>query len=325
MEWLLDTGAQCSVVSSEVISGLDVKKIPPVRQPVTVDGSALDLMCVIICDVTVGEQTLRDQPLYVVRNLTPSCILGTDILKRLGTSVSIDFSTNTVSVRRCSVSEVADCVRLSKEVCIPPKHQSVVLCTVPPGVSGNVVVESSDLLSERHTVMCARSMTQVPPDRLIPVMLLNPTSREVNLPSHAVVARLAFDSSLCDTSVDVSVNSCDWVGPLIRDSDLSEDSQRQALRDLLLRHERAFSLNGELGQCGLVKHAIPLVEGAAPVAQPPRRVNVNDRRDVEEAIQKMHRDGVIRSSCSPWSSPIVPVRKKDGSLRLCIELSTTVV
>ena len=319
VEWLLDTGAQCSVVSSEVISGLDVKMIPPMRQPVTVDGSALDLACVIICDVTVGDQTLRDQPLYVVRSLTPSCILGTDVLKRLGTSVSIDFSANTVSVRRCNVSEVADCVRLSKGVCIPPKHQSVVLCSVPPGVCGDVVVEPSDL-SDHHAVMCARSVAQVSPDHLIPVRLLNPTSREVTLPSHAVVARLVLDSCLVDPGVGVgNASSRDWIESLVRDSDLSDDDQQNALRDLLIRHEQAFSLNGELGQCGIVKHAIPLVKGAQPVAQPPRRVNVNDRREVEDAVQKMQRDGVIRSSCSPWSSPIVPVRKKDGTLRLCVD------
>ena len=168
--------------------------------------------------------------------------------------------------------------------------------------------------------MCARAVTTVSDDRLIPVKLLNPTSRGATLPRHSVVARLVEGPTLCEQSLDVA-GDCGpgWVDRLIEDSDLTDGDQRAVLRDLLVRHERAFSLKGELGQCGLVKHSIPLVSGAQPVAQPPRRVNVSDRQDVADVVQKMQQDGVIRMSCSPWSSPIVPVRKKDGSIRLCID------
>ena len=321
MDWLLDTGAQCSVVSSEVVKDMDVQRIPALRQPVTVDGNALDLDCVVVCDVSVGDKTLRDQPLYVVRNLSPSCILGTDLLKRMGSSIAIDFAAQTVSVRGCNVTEAADCVRLSETVHIPPKYQSVVMCSVPRAVaSGDVVVESSDLLSDRYSLLAARSVATVSEGAMIPVRVLNPTSQGVTVPAHAVVARL-MDSPRVVEREPVEEGGLDdaWTDTLVDGSDLCDDTQRAALSGLLKKHKEAFSLGGELGQCGIVKHSIPLVSGAHAISQPPRRVNVNDRGDVDAAIQKMKEDGIIRPSCSPWSSPVVPVRKKDGSLRLCID------
>ena len=40
---------------------------------------------------------------------------------------------------------------------------------------------------------------------------------------------------------------------------------------------------------------------------------------VDEEINKMLESDVIRPSSSPWSSPIVLVRKKDGSVRFCVD------
>ena len=320
VDWLLDTGAQCSVVSSDVIGDMDVQRIPALRQPVTVDGNALDVDCVVVCDVSIGDKTLRDQPLYVVRGLSPCCILGTDLLKKMGSSVSIDFATHTVSVRGCTVSEAADCVRSSDTVNIPPKHQSIVMCSVPCDVSGVVVVESSDLLSDKHSLLAARSVATVDKGGMIPVRVVNPSSRGVTLPAHSVVARLMDRPNIADgdSGEDGELDDA-WVDALVEGSDLSDEAQKTALSGLLREHRKAFSLGGELGQCGVVEHSIPLVEGARPVSQPPRRINVNDRDEVDAAVLKMQRDGIIRPSCSPWSSPVVPVRKRDGSLRLCID------
>ena len=55
---------------------------------------------------------------------------------------------------------------------------------------------------------------------------------------------------------------------------------------------------------------------AAPVRQPPRRFPFAKR---EEAVAEMKDDGIIEPSASPWSSPVVLVKKKDGSTRFCVD------
>ncbi len=68
------------------------------------------------------------------------------------------------------------------------------------------------------------------------------------------------------------------------------------------------------------KCTITIKEGAEPVNLPVRRIPFSLRDGVRAAIDKMVEDGVIeRVEDSPWCSPIVPVKKPDGSVRVCVD------
>ena len=67
----------------------------------------------------------------------------------------------------------------------------------------------------------------------------------------------------------------------------------------------------------LTSHAIK-TEGAAPVKQPPRQVPMA-YADEKKAIEDLKAKGVIRDSTSPWASPIVLVKRKDGGVRPCVD------
>jgi len=66
-------------------------------------------------------------------------------------------------------------------------------------------------------------------------------------------------------------------------------------------------------------HAIPLVEGAQPPNLRPYRVPHMQKDAMEEIILKMLKNAEIRASLSPYSSPTVMVRKRDGSWRHCVD------
>ena len=57
---------------------------------------------------------------------------------------------------------------------------------------------------------------------------------------------------------------------------------------------------------------------AQPVHLLPRRIPQVHRDEVKRLIQEMLNQGAIQHSDSPWSSPVVLAKKKDGSVRLCI-------
>ena len=57
----------------------------------------------------------------------------------------------------------------------------------------------------------------------------------------------------------------------------------------------------------------------APKKVVARRMPFAVRQEVAKQLQKMQESGVIEPSDSPWSSPVVLVRKKDGSLRFCVD------
>lgn len=56
-----------------------------------------------------------------------------------------------------------------------------------------------------------------------------------------------------------------------------------------------------------------------PVHRPPRRLAPQEREAVAKQIEEWLRDGIIQHSRSPYASPIVVVRKKNGSNRLCVD------
>ncbi|GFS97324.1 transposon Ty3-I Gag-Pol polyprotein [Trichonephila clavipes] len=68
-----------------------------------------------------------------------------------------------------------------------------------------------------------------------------------------------------------------------------------------------------------VKHRI-FTGDHAPINQRAYRVSPTERRIIHEEVQKMLDEGIVQPSESPWSSPIVLVRKKkDGSWRFCVD------
>ncbi len=73
-----------------------------------------------------------------------------------------------------------------------------------------------------------------------------------------------------------------------------------------------------MGCTSLISHDIPLLDDV-PVRQRHRRVPPSEYEVVRAHINQLLESQVIRESCSPYASPIVLVKKKDGGLRLCVD------
>nr|GEY98438.1 putative reverse transcriptase domain-containing protein [Tanacetum cinerariifolium] len=70
---------------------------------------------------------------------------------------------------------------------------------------------------------------------------------------------------------------------------------------------------------GQVEFQIDLIPGAAPVAWPPYRLTPSEMKELSDQLQELSDKGFIRPSFSPWGAPILFVKKKDGSFRMCID------
>ncbi|GJR44901.1 putative reverse transcriptase domain-containing protein [Tanacetum coccineum] len=67
-----------------------------------------------------------------------------------------------------------------------------------------------------------------------------------------------------------------------------------------------------------VEFQIDLVPGAAPVAWEPYRLAPSEMKELSDQLQELSDKGFIRPSSSPWGVPVLFVKKKDGSFRMCI-------
>jgi hypothetical protein len=68
-----------------------------------------------------------------------------------------------------------------------------------------------------------------------------------------------------------------------------------------------------------IEFAIELVPGTAPISKAPYRMAPAELAELKQQLQELLDKGLIQPSVSPWGAPVLFVRKKDGSLRLCID------
>ena len=103
-----------------------------------------------------------------------------------------------------------------------------------------------------------------------------------------------------------------------RTPELTEE-QKLILHQLFVKVADVFpDKKGEIGKTTILQHKIYTGE-AAPIRQTPRRIPVSQREECRKILDDMLRQGVIAPSSSPWASPVVLARKKDGLLRFCVD------
>ncbi|GJZ88639.1 putative reverse transcriptase domain-containing protein [Tanacetum coccineum] len=66
-----------------------------------------------------------------------------------------------------------------------------------------------------------------------------------------------------------------------------------------------------------VEFQIDLIPGAAPVARTPYRLAPSEMHELSNQLQELADRGFIRPSTSPWGAPVLFVKKKDGSFKMC--------
>ena len=95
---------------------------------------------------------------------------------------------------------------------------------------------------------------------------------------------------------------------------------REELEAVLVENRTAFAATTqELGKCNITKHNIELSD-YTPIKQKYRRIPPNMFNAVKDELDKLYKQGVIRPSTSPWSSPVSIAVKADGSPRLCLDM-----
>ena len=65
--------------------------------------------------------------------------------------------------------------------------------------------------------------------------------------------------------------------------------------------------------------SIEILPGTAPTSRVPYRMAPTELKELKIQLQELLDKGFIRPSVSPWGAPVLFVKKKDGTLRMCID------
>ncbi|GBM38864.1 Retrovirus-related Pol polyprotein from transposon 297 [Araneus ventricosus] len=82
--------------------------------------------------------------------------------------------------------------------------------------------------------------------------------------------------------------------------------------------ERICLRDSDVGRCNVTQYRIN-AGNHPPIKQYPRRLPLARKEEAESLVKEMVDNGIIEESSGPWASPIVLVKKKDGSTRFCVD------
>ena len=333
---LIDTGASMSLIDERLRSSLpSLSSRPYLSLPIpvkAVSGEVVDTFGSILVDFSSNSSQFSFH-FQVARGIHPPIILGWDFLS--AHHAMLDLDQGFLSLSSCTlplmglnltvplvVSAVVDA-----EVVIPPWSESVLpipLCrdscdSFPPNVDG-VLAPSNEL-----PVIVACTLASVV-DGTIPVRVANPTSSSITLypgmplgEFHPLLGRpgeqycAATSPPAPPPSLSPSPSSYDLSSTSLTSS---EHAQASAL---LHEYADIFSQSDDdYGRTDLVQHDIP-TDNAPPIRQRAYRASPTIRQEIKQQCDRLLEAGVIEPSSSPWSSPVVMVKKKSGSYRFCVD------
>ena len=106
----------------------------------------------------------------------------------------------------------------------------------------------------------------------------------------------------------------------INTEDSTSEEQRRELTAMINEYRVCVAQNIEdLGKTDLIEMEISVEPGSVPVAGRPYRANITEREEIRRIVGEWKRVGIVRETSSPYASPVVLVKKKNGEKRLVID------
>ena len=342
---LVDTGASVTAISNTLISKLST---PPQLQPsslptiCTVSGEKLPVSGQATLNFTIGGHTYPFTAL-VIDNFKYPVVLGRDFLMHFGSVIDLQGHTLTLSglsvplflssspkVHNLTNQDPVTVHTLATYI-LPPMSESVI--PVYPKTSLSLaftgLIEPNPNIAERYHVCGASQLVSFSEDRTFPFRVLNPTEKPVTIyrcttmgtftPATASMSDIAAaDPPEHQSSIESAPAEGETAPLNLSDTTLDEQQQAQ-LKSLVSEYRDILALKPEeLGRTSLVQHRVDTGDHA-PIRQRPYRVSETQRGIIEEHVTDMLNRGIIQPSTSPWASPIILVKKKDGTDRFVVD------
>ena len=329
-----DSGAGTSIINDKILKKLKSEmKVMTNGWVVSASKDRIPIDGTIRVLVQLGEM-VKEYEFKVVKDFVKDVLIGVDILEEFGlvlnfkrrmiwseddNSLEIPFSISN------DYNETFDIVRAKNTTIIPP-HQMMLVQGVTKTTNKEVVmIEEGEFWNQRQCYV-GRTLSSIKQGEELLVMVMNTSDKEIKIKSNRKIAQLTEVVIDKDENQEVlsmmndnsRSNNQQWLKDKVKlkDSKISEE-QKQKLLNLLGRYSRVFEKPDKMG-ITKVKHFIQTTQNK-PFKLSQYKLSHKEHEQIDKMTQDMEKQGVISKSDSPWSSPVVLVKKKDGSVRFCVD------
>lgn len=333
LEMLIDTGSPVTLLAENIIESLgvglsDLSKVESTLS--AADGNKMSIKGQIKVNLKIDQSQYR-QNTIVTKLGKLKGIIGKDFLQSNKCDLKLSeaklvIGQQTVKLRKHNNSTCAR-VKLCKNRVIPPQTEILIKGYIEGNCPNNFgMIEPDEKLQQQKGLLFAKTLNDTTGKEVV-ISVLNINGKSIKLKKNLTLGiintvQLIDDNFYSDNSESRAIPGSlpTHLQELLQNSsDELTSENKQKLEELLIEFQDIFvGPDGKLGQTGIVKHTIN-TGTAKPVRVPPRRIPTALKPVVEKELDSMLRKGVIEPSNSAWSSPICLVKKKDGSIRFCVD------
>ena len=341
---LVDTGAAVCVVNEQFYRDVLRTKHGITQSNVidsikTANGDIVSVVGAISFSVKFGNIDYECNAV-IVPNLAYNIVLGRDFLQRhravidVGNEKVTFLENNTVTFATGNSPPVISEVQTAKTFVIDGSSEVIIPAILTSFPSEPVIglIEGSPKLSDRYHLLCASTLCQPDADGKVTLRLLNPSSDSVVIHKGTSIGKFEEISDYdeikpleSNPSVSIAASSAASIPEAnskkftCLPSPILSPAENRQLDILLAEYADIFATTSlDLGHTSIIEHKID-TGNASPIKQQPYRASHSQKVSIEHHINDMLDQGIIEVSSSPWSSPVVLVKKKDGSTRFCID------
>ena len=337
-EALVDTGSSVTMISRDVYNAMEKygKPIVPSNKngggatvQGIIEGQTMQIVGTVKVPLRMGNFSSEPHKLVVVEQASQKFILGLDFLDKY--RITVDTSDRVLIIKA-----PRKIIRIPvRSVNMPgPEERNVVNCktlVIPPRSGMDLDVKVKDMPhsldgcieqcgSVSSEIIIARSINTVI-HGLTRVRVLNMNSYPVTIEKNQNLAKFVpVEETGVTRQASFHVSGVEDREDIfdLEHTDLSPQ-QKAKVVDLLGRFKNIMGKDEyDMGCTSTIKHGID-VQGSLPIKQTYRRFPQPLTREIGIEVEKLLDKGIIETSSSPWAAPLVPVRKKSGKLRLCID------
>ncbi len=350
VDFLVDTGADVTVISQTLLRKLpnqDLRQWEDKSYPLhAADGTVIKAFGPIPTSIELcGKRIIT--PVCAAEVVDP-VVLGLPALRQL--DALLDLGSCELRIGNCRIPCQDRIDRGVQKICrvtvargcvVPPWTEQMIPAKVngihlgPPSLW--FIDDPGGANKINRNLLVARTLEENREDGLLAVRVVNMSLKPVSVKKGKIIANAEVvqpddvdNFHLNRTITEVKTDSAGFKTADVPEhlkilweetcqaADLDEVN-RKKLAKMFCQRQNAFACSDtDIGRTTLIAHDIN-TEGAVPIKQQPRRPPVAYAGEVTKQVDELLKNQLIEPSTSPWASPVVLVKKKDGSVRFCID------